>query len=118
MSTQSRSLTPVGEVLEEKASQWQEAEWAEYRKIGVELSRVFVADYNEHRVVGSILKEARTSRSLTQTQLAEATGIQQGVISRIEQGEANPSLRTVFKILNATGRTLALAPATAAPTTD
>lgn len=113
MSKQPRSLTPVGDVFEEKARQWQETEWAEYRKVGVELSRAFVADFNEHRIVGSILKEARTSRALTQAQLAEATGIQQGVISRIEQGEANPSLRTVFKILDATGRTLALAPAAA-----
>jgi DNA-binding XRE family transcriptional regulator len=112
MSTKPRAFKPVGDSFADVTEHWQESDWAQYRSTGVQLSREFVADLNEHRVVGEILKEARTARAYTQAQLAELTGIQQGVISRIEQGEANPSLRTIFKILDATGRTLALAPTT------
>ena len=50
----------------------------------------------------------RDSRAagLTQAQLAEACGVQQAVISRIEGGKANPTLETVELLARGCGRTL------------
>jgi len=45
--------------------------------------------------------EARKKSGFTQKQLAERTGIAQGDISKIENGNANPSLRTLKRIASA-----------------
>lgn len=42
--------------------------------------------------------EARKNAGLTQTQLAEKIGIDQSDISRLENGEGNPSLRTLKRL--------------------
>ena len=44
------------------------------------------------------LIDARKSSGLTQKQLAERTGITQADISRLETGNANPSLRTLQRL--------------------
>lgn len=44
--------------------------------------------------------DARESANLTQSQLAEITGIDQGSISRIENGEGNPTIAKLKKIAN------------------
>ncbi|MCD8039923.1 MAG: helix-turn-helix transcriptional regulator [Clostridia bacterium] len=50
--------------------------------------------------------EARISTGLTQKELSERTGIAQADISRIENGCANPSLRTLQRLAEAMGKTL------------
>jgi len=42
--------------------------------------------------------EARKATGLTQSQLAERAGISQGDISKIETGNANPSLNTLKRL--------------------
>jgi len=42
--------------------------------------------------------DARKKSGLTQKQLSEKTGIAQGDISKIEKGEANPSLKTLKRL--------------------
>jgi len=42
--------------------------------------------------------EARKSSGMTQKQLSEKTGIAQGDISKIEIGEANPTLNTLKRL--------------------
>jgi len=42
--------------------------------------------------------EARKTSGITQKQLAERTGIAQGDISKIEIGEANPTLNTLKRL--------------------
>ena len=42
--------------------------------------------------------DARRKTGLSQKQLAEKTGIAQGDISKIENGEANPSLKTLKRL--------------------
>jgi ribosome-binding protein aMBF1 (putative translation factor) len=54
----------------------------------------------EYEVVKTIIKE-RVKRGWPQTQLAEAIGSRQPVISRLEQGNGNPSLSTLQKIARA-----------------
>jgi transcriptional regulator with XRE-family HTH domain len=49
------------------------------------------------------LLAARRERGLTQTQLAERTGIDQSDISRIEAGNANPTLQTLATLSAALG---------------
>ena len=48
----------------------------------------------------------RERRGLTQADLAERTGIDQGDISRIERGSANPTERTLARIGDALGAEL------------
>lgn len=47
--------------------------------------------------------DARKKTGLTQKQLAEKTGIAQGDISRLENGNANPSLQTLQRLASAMG---------------
>jgi ribosome-binding protein aMBF1 (putative translation factor) len=54
----------------------------------------------EYEVVKTIINQ-RIKRGWSQTQLAEAIGSRQPVISRLERGEGNPSLRTLHKIAKA-----------------
>lgn len=59
----------------------------------------------EFQIIRAIV-EGREERDLTQKQLAEATGIAQADISRLENGTANPSLRTLKRLAAGLGMTL------------
>jgi ribosome-binding protein aMBF1 (putative translation factor) len=54
----------------------------------------------EYEVVKTIIKE-RIKRGWSQTDLAQAIGSRQPVISRLERGGSNPSLQTLQKIAKA-----------------
>ncbi|HKL04062.1 MAG TPA: helix-turn-helix transcriptional regulator [Cryomorphaceae bacterium] len=54
----------------------------------------------EYELVKTIIRE-RISRGWSQTELAEAIGSRQPVISRLERGDSNPSLSTLQKIAKA-----------------
>lgn len=47
--------------------------------------------------------DARKASGLTQKQLAEKTSIAQADISKLENGKANPSLRTLQRLAEGTG---------------
>ena len=47
---------------------------------------------------------------MTQKQLSKMTGISQGKLSKIENGEANPTLKVMSKIANALGMNISLVP--------
>ena len=61
----------------------------------------FRAEYEalepEFAIIGAMI-EARKTLGITQKQLSEKTGIAQGDISKIESGEANPSLKTLKRL--------------------
>ena len=61
----------------------------------------FKAEYEalepEFAIVQAMI-DARKKSGLTQQQISERTGIAQGDISKIEKGEANPSLRTLKRL--------------------
>lgn len=59
----------------------------------------------ERQIMRAIV-EGREERALTQKQLAEATGIHQADISRLENGTGNPSLRTLKRLADGLGMTL------------
>ena len=58
------------------------------------------------RQITRAIMEAREENHMTQEQLAEATGIHQADISRLEHGPANPSLRTLKRLAAGLGMTL------------
>ena len=54
-------------------------------------------------IVGPKLADRRKALGLTQQELAEKTGIDQAVISRIESGRANPTLGTLDALAEGVG---------------
>ena len=55
-----------------------------------------------------LLLDAREKKHLTQKQLSELTGIAQADISRMENGTANPSIKTLQRLAVALGMQLKL----------
>ena len=52
------------------------------------------------------LIEARRASGMTQKELSQLTGIAQGDISKLEKGNANPSLRTLIRLAEGMGMQL------------
>ncbi len=61
----------------------------------------------QYQIIKAMLK-SRAETSLTQKQLADITGIPQADISRLENGNANPSLRTLQRLAEGMGMKLKL----------
>lgn len=59
----------------------------------------------EYQIIKAML-ETRDEMSITQKQLADMTGIPQADISRLETGNANPSLRTLKRLADGMGMRL------------
>ena len=55
---------------------------------------------------GENLRSLRVARGLTQKELSERTGIAQGDISKLENGNANPSIRTLQRLASGMNMTL------------
>ena len=53
--------------------------------------------------VGAEMQLARKISGLTQSELAEKSGVPQETISRIERGRSNPTLGTLEKLVRAMG---------------
>lgn len=61
----------------------------------------------EHAIIQAII-DARKQSGLTQKELAEITGIAQGDISKLENGNANPSIRTLQRLATGMGMQMKL----------
>ncbi len=61
----------------------------------------------EFSIIQAML-DARKASGLTQKDLAERTGIAQADISKLENGNANPSLRTLQRLADGMGMKLKL----------
>lgn len=59
----------------------------------------------EFAVIHAIL-DARREKGITQKELSELTGIAQGDISKLENGSANPSVKTLERVATALGKRL------------
>lgn len=71
----------------------------------------FKAEYDALEPEFSIIQamiDARKASGLTQQQLAEKTGIAQADISKLKNGSANPSLRTLRRLADGLGMRLKL----------
>ena len=60
-------------------------------------------------LIGKLI-EAREAMGLTQAQLAEAAGIKQSALARMESLKATPQIDTLFKVLTPMGYKLAIVP--------
>lgn len=56
----------------------------------------------------SLIREARLNAGLSQAALARRLGVSQAAIARLEQRESNPTVRTLERVLKATGRSLSM----------
>ena len=69
----------------------------------------FKAEYEalepEFAIVQAIIN-ARKQKGITQKELSELTGIAQGDISKMENGNANPSIKTLKRLASAMGMSL------------
>ena len=63
----------------------------------------------EVELIGKLI-EAREAKGLTQAQLAEAAGIKQSAVARLENMKAAPRINTLFKVLTPMGYKLTIVP--------
>lgn len=80
----------IDEIIEQKCQE------SESFKVSWEESR------EEYRLIGEMVS-LRKARNMTQSELAHLTGNKQQVISRIENKENSPTLKTFCNLLNAIG---------------
>lgn len=59
----------------------------------------------EYAIIQAMI-DARKGKGITQKELSERTGIAQGDISKLENGNGNPSIRTLQRLADAMGMTL------------
>lgn len=55
------------------------------------------------QILGQNLRRLRTERNLSLGQLAEKSGLSKVMLSQIEKGDANPTVNTLWKIVNGLG---------------
>ena len=72
-----------------------------------ELKKEYDALQPERAIIQAII-DARQKSGLTQKELSERTGIAQGDISKLERGNANPSIRTLQRLARGMGMSLKL----------
>lgn len=70
-----------------------------------EFARCWEEDEPEYQLRLAII-DARQETGLTQEQLAAAAGLDQRVISRMQTGNANPTLKTLSRLAKGFGRRL------------
>lgn len=69
----------------------------------------FRKEYEElqpERAIIQAIIDARRSAGITQKELASRTGITQGDISKLERGNANPSVKTLLRLAEGMGMNL------------
>jgi transcriptional regulator with XRE-family HTH domain len=81
----------------------------EARRAGPKARARYAAAGATHRLARQVF-DLRKTAGLTQRQLAAKSGVQQADISRIEAGDANPTLATIAALAYALGAELALEP--------
>ena len=82
-------------------------EFLEEQKMNPEFKKEWDALEPEYQIIKAML-DTRNEKSMTQKQLADITGIPQADISRLENGNANPSLKTLQRLAEGMGMKLKL----------
>ena len=72
-------------------------EYTQKRMKNKKFAKEYEAIQPEMNIIRAII-DARTSRNLTQQELAELTGIDQATISKLENGTRNPSVKLLEKL--------------------
>lgn len=58
---------------------------------------------NESKKLGANLKRIRTSKGISQGDIARSLEVSRGFVSNIENGKTNPTLTTIAKLAKAIG---------------
>ncbi len=87
METKNKDITTFDQHLEKR-----------YGKIGSEKRTDFEIKAKSF-AIGEFLKEERKLAHLTQEQLADKTGTKKSLISKIENGQADIQLSTLYKLI-------------------
>lgn len=82
---------------------------AEKRKTDAEFDSLWQGSRNEYKLLAELVK-IRKEANLSQTELAEKSGNKQQVISRIENKENSPTLKTLCSILDVLGYEIKIQP--------
>jgi ribosome-binding protein aMBF1 (putative translation factor) len=77
-------------------------------KVGSAESRAARKVFTHASVFASALMQARKASGMTQSALAEKSGVQQADISRMENGSMIPTLNTFMNLMDALGVTVTL----------
>ena len=75
---------------------------SEKRKNNAEFNALWQQSRNEYNLLSQLVK-IRKSANISQTELAKMSGNKQQMISRIENKENSPTLKTLCSILNVLG---------------
>lgn len=70
-----------------------------------DFKKEYVALEPEYQIIREMIK-AREEKHITQVELANLTGISQADISRLENGEANPTVGVLSRVAEAFGKQL------------
>lgn len=82
-------------------------EYREMKLHDAEFKREYDALESEFDIIQAMI-DARKQSGLTQKELAERTGINQADISKLENGTANPSIRTLQRLADGMGMKMKL----------
>ncbi|MDL2218480.1 helix-turn-helix domain-containing protein [Christensenellaceae bacterium OttesenSCG-928-M15] len=74
-----------------------------------EFREAWESSREEYRILGEVI-QLRKEQGMSQTDLANATGTKQQMISRLEKHENSPTLRTLCNVLEVLGYTIKLEP--------
>ena len=72
-----------------------------------EFKALWDASEAEYTMISALIK-ARNEAGLTQQQLSTEVGFSQSILSRIENGKANPSLKTLDRLAKGMGKKLVI----------
>jgi|Cm1ome_3_1110798.scaffolds.fasta_scaffold09520_3 predicted transcriptional regulator len=76
----------------------------------VSIEKISLKDAPSTKEIIEELAMSRMRSHMTQIEAAQASGLLQPVISKLEQGRHDPRLTTILKILDVYGKTLAIVP--------
>ncbi|MCL2088368.1 MAG: helix-turn-helix domain-containing protein [Oscillospiraceae bacterium] len=74
-----------------------------------ELKKMWEESRTEYQVLGELIK-MRKEKGMSQSELAEKAGSKQQVISRIENKESSPTLKTMCRMLDVLGYDIQFVP--------
>ena len=81
--------------------------WADVRKAMFTSEEIAASDARV-AILASAITATRKSQKISQRKLELLSGVKQPVISRLENGDTNPTIATLLKVLKPLGKTLSI----------
>ena len=81
--------------------------WADVRRDMFTSEEIAESD-KRVAILASAITATRKSQKISQRKLELLSGVKQPVISRLENGDTNPTIATLLKILEPLGKTLSI----------